>query len=119
MEEPRRTDAGMQAEDQALSYLQRQGLSLVMRNYRCRAGEIDLVMLHDETLALIEVRYRASGSYGGAAASVTYRKQRRIIQAARHLWMTQPRLHRYPARYDVVAISQGGLRVEWIRGAFV
>lgn len=113
-----RTEAGNEAEDTALAYLKQAGLKLVQRNYRGRGGEIDLVMLDGETLALIEVRYRSSEQFGGAAASVTYRKQRRIINATRHLLLTRQELRRYPARFDVVAISALRRDVQWIKGAF-
>lgn len=112
-------EAGNRAEDAALAYLKRFGLKLVHRNYRCRAGEIDLIMLDGNTLALIEVRFRSSSHYGGAAASVTWRKQRRIINAARHLMLARADLRRYPARFDVIAISSlGGEDLTWIKGAF-
>lgn len=113
-------DAGAEGEDAALAHLKRAGLKLIQRNYRCRAGEIDLVMLDGKTLALVEVRYRSSSEFGGPAASVTWRKQRRIITAARHLMMMRAELRNFPARFDVVAISSGlrGPEVEWIKAAF-
>ena len=113
-----RTEAGSEAEDTALAYLKQAGLKLLQRNYRCKAGEIDLVMLDGATLVLIEVRYRSTEQFGGAAASVTYWKQRRIINAARHLLATRKDLRRYPARFDVVAISALRREVRWIKGAF-
>ena len=115
-----RRDAGIEAEDAALRHLKRAGLKLIARNYRCKAGEIDLVMLDGATLVLIEVRYRSNLDFGGAAASVTWRKQRRIITAARHLLMMRADLRRLPARFDVIAISSGlrGVEVEWIKAAF-
>lgn len=121
MDDQHRKEAGTAGESAALNHLRDQGLQLVARNYRCKAGEIDLIMLDGPTLALIEVRYRASNAFGGAAASVTWRKQQRIINAARHLLVKRADLRRYPARFDVVAVSPGpgGLCVEWIRAAFV
>ena len=114
-----RTDAGNEAEDSALAYLKTAGLKLIHRNYRCKAGELDLVMLDGQILVLVEVRYRSSDQYGGAAASITIKKQRRIINAARHLLTTRPELRRYPARFDVIAMSSmGGEHVQWIKGAF-
>ena len=112
---------GDAAEDQALALLQSQGLKLVERNYRVaggparHAGEVDLI-LHDRdgTLVFVEVRARKSSAQGGAAASVTAPKQRRIAFAARHYLMrfaTPP-----PCRFDVVALE--GERIEWIRAAF-
>jgi putative endonuclease len=115
-----RKDAGNEGEDAALAYLKRSGLKLIARNYRCKAGEIDLIMLDGKTLALIEVRFRATPDFGGPAASVTWRKQRRIIAAARHLLLTHAELRRCPARFDVVGISSGshGPEIEWIKAAF-
>lgn len=105
---------GQAGEDAALAYLQRQGLQLVTRNFRCKAGEIDLIMSVAGTLVFVEVRRRASGRYGGAAASVGPAKQRRLLLAA------QCYLQRYrvpPAcRFDVVTIEGGVLA--WIRDAF-
>lgn len=116
-----RQQAGMAGEATALKHLQEHGLQLVLRNYRCKAGEIDLVMLDGATLALIEVRFRSDKRFGGAAASVTWRKQRRLIHAAEHLLLTRTHLRRYPARFDVVALAPGrsGLQVEWIKNAFI
>lgn len=120
MDDRERKDAGQAAESAALAHLTRAGLRLIARNYRCKAGEIDLVMLDGATLALIEVRYRSSEDFGGPAASVTWRKQRRITNAAQHLLLMRRELQRYPARFDVVAISPaaGGLELDWIKNAF-
>ncbi len=120
MDDRQRKQTGSTAEAAALRYLLDQGLHLVMRNYSCRRGEIDLVMLQARTLVLVEVRYRGSDDFGGAAASVTPHKQRRIVQAAHHLLTTQAGLRRLPARFDVVAITQGvrSPHIEWIQAAF-
>ena len=121
MDDRTRKEAGEAAENAAQRYLTARGLRLLARNYRCRGGEIDLVMLEGKTLALVEVRYRSSDNFGGAAASVTWFKRRRIILAARHLLMTRSDLRRYSARFDVVAMSGDlacGPQVEWIKAAF-
>lgn len=109
---------GDAAEDAALAHLQRAGLELVARNYRTPGrggGEIDLVMrCRDGTWVFVEVRRRASASHGGAGASITGLKQRRIVFAARHF------LHRLgrtpPCRFDVVLVQ--GDEIEWLRAAF-
>ena len=122
MDDQARKEAGLAAENAALKLLTSKGLKLIARNYRCRGGELDLVMLDGKTLALIEVRYRSSDEFGGAAASVTWFKQKRIILAARHLLTTRAELRRYPARFDVVAMTGGDWRptqIEWIKAAFV
>jgi putative endonuclease len=113
-----RTEAGGEAEREALAYLQKSGLKLIARNYRCKAGELDLVMLEGSTLVMIEVRYRSSLAYGGAAASVTLKKQRRIINAARHLLASRADLRRYRARFDVIAMSTLHDEPQWIKAAF-
>jgi putative endonuclease len=112
----RRTDKqvqGQAGEDAALSHLEHHGLTLVTRNFRCKGGEIDLVMHDKNALVFIEVRKRADTRHGGAAASVTSAKQTRLIIAA------QIYLQRYkmpPAcRFDVVAID--GDQLNWIKNA--
>lgn len=111
-------DAG---EALALAHLQRHGLTLVQRNYRvargpnARGGEVDLILRErDGTLVFAEVRARSGSAHGGAAASVTASKQRRIVYAAQHY--LQSRQPAPPCRFDVVAID--GERIEWLRGAF-
>lgn len=122
MDDRARKEAGVAAENAAFHFLTRNGLQPVARNYRCRGGEIDLVMLDGTTLALIEVRYRASQEFGGAAASVTWFKQRRIILAARHLLKMRRDLRDLAARFDVVAITGTDWRqpqIQWIKAAFI
>jgi putative endonuclease len=111
-------DDGDAAEDRALAYLLRQGLRLVARNYRTPGrggGEIDLVMREgDGTLVFVEVRRRAGRGFGGAAASVGWVKQRRVVFAARHYLL---RLREAPpCRFDVISMEGGA--VDWIRAAF-
>jgi len=116
------TQAGRRGEDLACRHLESQGLALLERNYRCRAGEIDLVMLESRTLVLVEVRSRTSTAHGSAAATVAARKQRRFVLAARHLMLTRPQYRRLAARFDVVAIDPapagGPPQLTWIRDAF-
>jgi putative endonuclease len=119
-----RTDkqqSGVAAEDRALAHLQAAGLTLEARNYRvargprARGGEIDLILREpDGTLVFVEVRSRATGSHGGAAASVSAAKRASLVLAAQTYiaqWRTPP-----PCRFDVVAID--GTQLEWLRGAF-
>jgi putative endonuclease len=116
-----RTEAGAIGEQLARQFLSKRGLRLIARNYRCKGGELDLVMLDGKILALIEVRLRDDASFGGAAASVTPAKQKRLIHAAKYLLLTRKDLARYPARFDVVAITgqiEHEPKIEWIRDAF-
>lgn len=110
----RRTEkqiSGRAGEDDALAYLEAQGLLLLERNFRCKGGEIDLVMQEHAALVFVEVRKRADMRHGGAAASVTSSKQHRLVIAA------QIFLQRYkmpPAcRFDVVAID--GDKMSWLK----
>lgn len=112
---------GEQAESQAAAWLGQQGLTLVMSNYHCRQGEIDLVMEDQDTLVFVEVRYRASRAYGGALASVTKSKQQRISRAARHFLARKPAYSEYACRFDVLAMepdASGAVDYEWVRNAF-
>lgn len=112
---------GLEAEGQALDYLERQGLRLVHRNYRvargprARGGEIDLILRdRDGTLVFVEVRARAGAGFGGAAASIDHRKRQRLVHAARCYLAALATVP--PCRFDVVAIEGG--RIEWLPAAF-
>ena len=104
---------GQAGEDAALAHLQSHGLTLVERNFRCKGGEIDLIMRERDALVFVEVRKRADAKHGGAAASVTARKQARLVAAA------QVFLQRYrmppPCRFDVIAIDGGD--IAWLTNA--
>ena len=106
---------GQSAEARAESFLQSQGLKLVARNWRCRFGEIDLVMQDGATLVFVEVRLRTRSDFGGAAASVTPAKQKKLLAAARQYLAALKTLP--PCRFDVVALS-GTAPPDWIRNAF-
>lgn len=107
---------GDQAEQQALIYLQQQGLELLSNNFRCKTGELDLVMKDGSVLVVVEVRYRKSEQFGGALASITRQKQQRIVSATQH-YVIINNLNHFAIRFDVVAIS-GDNRITWIKNAF-
>ena len=106
---------GEQAEERALAHLREQGLQLVRRNFRCKHGELDLVMQDQHTLVIVEVRYRKSDHFGSAAESITPAKQSRII-AATHIYLATHKING-PLRFDVVALSGNG-QLNWIKNAF-
>ncbi|CAJ1886201.1 YraN family protein [Aeromonas jandaei] len=114
---PLPSSKGQHFELVAERWLQAQGLQPVTRNYRCRGGEIDLIMHQGQTLVFVEVRYRASASHGGAASSVTLAKQRKIMLAARH-YLKQHAINEasQACRFDVIAFE--GDQPDWIRNAF-
>ncbi|MDP3031578.1 MAG: YraN family protein [Rhodocyclaceae bacterium] len=104
---------GAVAEEAAAQYLAARGLTVVARNYRVKGGEIDLICRDAATTVFVEVRRRANMNFGGAAASITPTKQRRLILAARH-WLAQ---HGDCAcRFDCVLFD--GDRLEWMKDAF-
>ena len=112
---PRNKLIGKKAEDVACSFLQRQGMQVLARNYHCRYGEIDLIMNDTDTIVFVEVRYRSSAAYGDAIDSVDTKKQRRLIFTANHYLQSLEQLQ--PCRFDVVALSPNN-SPEWISDAF-
>lgn len=113
-----RVAQGAVAEDLALRYLEIQGLTLVTRNFRCRTGELDLIMCDGEHLVFVEVRSRRHARYGAPAESVTRTKQQKLLRAA--AFYLQRQCLDLPCRFDVVAVLQPGgePHIEWIRDAF-
>ena len=109
---------GQQAEVLAARFLEKQKLKIVVRNYRCRGGEIDLVCRDGKVLVFVEVRLRRNDAFGGAAASVTPTKQRRIIHAAQHFLMAHA-LANPDCRFDCVLLNGvSENNIEWLRDAF-
>ncbi|AJP48752.1 hypothetical protein PG1C_10505 [Rugosibacter aromaticivorans] len=106
---------GTAGETAAADYLERQGLTVLERNFRVRGGELDLICRAGDVIVFVEVRLRNHKGYGGAAASITVTKQHRLILAAQH-WLTRRHQHDAPCRFDCVVIDDGHL--EWIRDAF-
>ncbi|MDX1757866.1 MAG: YraN family protein [Marinobacter sp.] len=114
-----RKATGQEAEAVAARYLQRRGIRICDRNVFSRGGEIDLVGMDGDTVVFFEVRYRGHGSLAGAAESVSYRKQQRVLRAASY-YLHRHGLWNAPARVDVVAVAPGGLRrykIQWIKNA--
>jgi putative endonuclease len=112
--------AGADFERRAGDELERAGLTLLVRNYTTRHGELDLVMRDGDTVVFVEVRYRKSASHGDAASSVTAGKQARLILAAQHWLAAHPQHARRACRFDVVSYDgpMDAIRREWLRGAF-
>jgi putative endonuclease len=111
----RRRAEGAAREASARRYLESEGLGFVTANFNCRHGEIDLIMRDGGTLVFVEVRYRASERFGGAAASVDAGKRARLSAAAGY-YLARHRTD-LPCRFDVVAIGPGE-RIRWIKHAF-
>lgn len=103
-------------------WLSRQGCRILTTNYRCRAGEIDVIAASDEMLLFVEVRVRTNPHFASAAASVDQRKQRRVRHTASHYLQRYHSREPPPCRFDVIvwepATDSGKLRPRWIRNAF-
>jgi len=99
-----------------------QGLRKIDTNFRSRLGEIDLIMLDKSTLVFVEVRFRKSATYGGAAESVNINKQKKIIKCAEY-YLSKKKCWHYETRFDVIAISPSQKKPEentihWLKSAF-
>lgn len=109
---------GNEAEKLACGYLEQKGLHTLERNYRCKMGEIDIIMQDQDTLVFVEVRYRKQNAFGSAAESVTPSKQKKLIRAAYHYLGFHQR-HNSLCRFDVLAITgTANEQIEWIPNAF-
>jgi putative endonuclease len=116
---PSTGSVGRQAEQLAFDYLAEQKLIPVVRNFHCRGGEIDLIMLDNDCLTFVEVRYRSSTSFTPASHTVDHHKQRKIIRTAAMFIARNHQFSAYTMRFDVVAIE--GVEnptIRWIKDAF-
>ncbi|MES1954588.1 hypothetical protein SAHY_08396 [Salinisphaera hydrothermalis EPR70] len=112
-----RRDVGRDAESRVDRAARRRGWRRVARNFNVRGGELDLVYRTADMLVVVEVRYRSRDDYGGAVASVTSAKQRRIVHATRHLLTTHPEYAELAVRFDVVGVNDSDT-LNWIENAF-
>jgi len=107
---------GNAAEQLAALFLQKRGLKLVERNFRCSYGEIDLIMRDGNTLIFIEVRLRSSDNFGGAAMSINQTKQQKLRRSAALYLQTRGDS---ACRFDAILMSKLDINaVEWIQDAF-
>jgi putative endonuclease len=112
---------GEAAENLAADFLTSQGIAILARNVRSKGGEIDILCLDGALVAVIEVRQRMHGRFGGALGSVTPAKQRKIIRAARYLLQTSAEMSRRLMRFDVIGVQglpEGAHEISWIKDAF-
>lgn len=116
MTERNRRKTGSEYEKKAAEFLERQGLTVLFRNFRCRRGEIDLILRDGPAIVFAEVKYRSGSGSGSALEAVDERKQRRISAAARYYLATRTGNMEIPCRFDVVAFD--GERIRWVRNAF-
>ncbi len=115
--DPRR-GRGLAAEEMAAAHLRAHGLAILARNARCRFGELDLVCRDRDVLVVVEVRLRTRTDFGGALASITWRKQRRMVRTTEFLMLRHAEWRDLKVRFDVIAIEEASARLQWIVDAF-
>jgi len=109
-------NTGKQAEIAAVTFLQKQGYEIIAKNFLCKGGEIDIIALQKKQLVFIEVRFRKSTLFGGAAASVSRTKQKKVILAAQFFLQSHNKYACCVCRFDVIALNAQTL--QWIQHAF-
>lgn len=112
---------GRLGEDEAVAYLKKQGYRLLQRNYRCRLGEIDIIVMDGETLVFVEVRSRSSGRFGLPQESIHWHKQSKVRKVAQY-YLKAVQKEEVAVRFDVLALlferENQSVQVEHIKGAF-
>jgi putative endonuclease len=111
-----RRQRGALAENSACAFLESHGFTIVARNFLKRVGELDVVARAGDLLVIVEVRTRSRDDFGGAAASIGYHKQRRIVATAGLLLQRYPELRHCRVRFDVIVVRNGA--IEWLKHAF-
>ena len=113
------TERGAWAEGVALRFALKQGLREEARNYRCRFGELDLILLDNETLVFVEVRFRPDDAMVSAVQSISEAKQRRLLASAEHYLQRDGSNDTRDCRFDVIAVSGDEHQpvVQWLRDA--
>ncbi len=111
---------GQWAETLACQYLEKCDFQCIVRNYRFKSGEIDLILRQANLLIFVEVRYRTTQNFGSSAESIDSRKQQKIIQTAQHYLQQHPAMQVFICRFDAVVITgnQTSPQLEWIPDAF-
>lgn len=111
---------GQECEDLAAQYLEKQGLTILERNYQCRLGEIDIIAKNSEFVIFIEVKYRKNNRYGEPFAFVDTKKQRRLIMTALHYNQCKGLNEKHPMRFDVISIQAQNTQfdIQWLKNAF-
>jgi putative endonuclease len=112
---------GQLAENFASEYLKNQGLKRLQTNFACKHGEVDLIMLDDNTLVFVEVRYRQSTDYGHPLETINYAKQQKILKTVQFFLLKHPEYRNHPCRIDAIAIDAHTQKhndtVQWIKNA--
>lgn len=111
-------DKGNYYETIAKNHIIQLGGQVLLMNYHALCGELDLIILDENEIAFVEVKYRKSNAFGGAINAVTKSKQSKIIKTAQHYLVKNKKYAKMPCRFDVLCID-GQLTIEWLKHAFV
>ncbi|GJL67302.1 MAG: UPF0102 protein [Nitrospirales bacterium] len=106
---------GNAAEAAACAYLESEGMQCIEKNYACRMGEIDLIMIDKQALVFVEVRLRNNPNHGSGAETVTRSKIQKIVKTAQHFLANQPTPSNLDCRFDVISMDN---KIDWIKDAF-
>jgi putative endonuclease len=121
MAESATQSVGRRTERLAEQHLSLHGLQTINRNFRCRHGEIDLIMLDGPALVFVEVRYRKPNRFGTAAATVNQRKQQKLTNTAAMFLAKHPFYRDHPVRFDIVGLDGPDIdhfKIQWHKDAF-
>lgn len=115
-----RQNIGEKAELSACEFLEAKGLRLMMKNYRCYHGEIDLIMQDRDHIVFVEVRSRRDEHYGTALESINARKIKKIIKTANHFLQARQWMNKVNSRFDIITLhlEKQDLKPQWIQNAF-
>ncbi len=113
---------GESAEQHACEFLKARKLRLIEKNFRCKFGEIDIIMLDKQSLVFVEVRYRKNSAFGSGAETVTLQKQKKLVKTAQYYLQRHPETAQYACRFDVISMSAADYsnktEIDWIKDAF-
>ena len=116
-----RQAVGRQGEAAARDYLTSRGVRILVENFACAAGEIDLIGREKDVLVFIEVKTRTSDAFGPPHVAVHRRKQRQIVRSAQW-YLAQQRTPDAASRFDVLAVTfrkdGAAPRIDWVKNAF-
>lgn len=111
---------GKKAEQEALIFLQHQGLKFIKQNFQCYFGEIDLIMRDKDVIVFVEVRMRSRHDYGNALESITRYKINKLVKTANLFLQIENLYNKVSSRFDVITMQlrENKIQLEWIKNAF-
>jgi len=116
-----RAGLGRYGEKLARRYLEKLGYRVLVRNYRCPAGEIDLIALDERDVVFVEVKTRRSEQAQDVERAVNHPKRRQLTRTAQYYLAACPAAKKHPCRFDIVGIvcsGDGDPLIRHIRNAF-